>query len=404
MPEPPRIKILFWPGWWYPHRKNPYLGIFIKKHAEAISLYCDITVLYVVEEEDLEKRYEIVISENQFTSVIVYYQKPKKIPFLAFFQKQIRYLKASFKGLKVIVKNHGMPQILHVNVNPPIGLIVMQRTILRRVPCVFTEHWTGYLPSSSQYRGIFRKWATRLFVRHLECITTVSEDLHKHMVSHGLINTYHVIPNAVDAYLFRNHKAPQGKQKTRFIHVSFLRACKNVEGIVYTLKELSKLKNDFEFHIIGDGPEFGKLVNLATELQLINTIVFFHGIKTVEEIAIFMGHSDCFVLFSDFENSPCVIGEAMMAGLPVIATDINGIPEHVNQKNGILISPRDNEALLQALLLMIEKRLQLNNRQIKKYAEETFSYETIGKKFFSLYQEILENKAKKVVSTGKANN
>ncbi|MCB4234228.1 glycosyltransferase family 4 protein [Kaistella anthropi] len=62
-----------------------------------------------------------------------------------------------------------------------------------------------------------------------------------------------------------------------------------------------------------------------------------------QEVSEKMRASDCFVLFSDYENFPCVLLESLSTGTPVIATKVGGIPEVVNEKNGILISNSKDE-------------------------------------------------------------
>jgi len=47
MAEQIKIKVLFWPGWWYPDRFNPLNGIFIRRHAEAVAPLVDLAVLYI---------------------------------------------------------------------------------------------------------------------------------------------------------------------------------------------------------------------------------------------------------------------------------------------------------------------------------------------------------------------
>jgi len=54
--------------------------------------------------------------------------------------------------MRAVYAHFGTPDVIHVNVNPPIGLIFYLRLGLRKIPYIFTEHWSGYFPSSGQYR------------------------------------------------------------------------------------------------------------------------------------------------------------------------------------------------------------------------------------------------------------
>jgi glycosyltransferase involved in cell wall biosynthesis len=84
-----------------------------------------------------------------------------------------------------------------------------------------------------------------------------------------------------------------------------------------------------------------------------------------------------------------VIAEAMMSGKPVLSSNVNGIPEHVNETNGILVSPRDEESLAQAIIDWYFGVRSFSDLEIRKYAEEHFGYRSVGKKFDEVYREVL---------------
>ncbi len=75
-----RFKVLFLASW-YPSRIHPIAGIFIKRHAEAVSLYSDVAVLFVTADESLkDKTYDIEYSlENNIPTVRVYYKRFSKV-------------------------------------------------------------------------------------------------------------------------------------------------------------------------------------------------------------------------------------------------------------------------------------------------------------------------------------
>jgi len=103
-----------------------------------------------------------------------------------------------------------------------------------------------------------------------------------------------------------------------------------------------------------------------------------------------MQQCDCFILFSDIENSPCVIGEALCCGLPVIATAVGGIPELVHDNNSLLISPRNEDELVKAMQNMVENKEQFDHKKIAEDAQHIFSYPVIGQQFMDYYKKILQ--------------
>ena len=76
------------------------------------------------------------------------------------------------------------------------------------------------------------------------------------------------------------------------------------------------------------------------------------GEKSLEEVASLMGESHAFLLFSHYENLPCVILEAFSCGIPVVSSDTGGIREHLDPSRGILVTNGAEDELERALLQM----------------------------------------------------
>ena len=103
-----------------------------------------------------------------------------------------------------------------------------------------------------------------------------------------------------------------------------------------------------------------------------------------------MGHSDCLVLFSNFENFPCVIPEAYSCGIPVISSKVGGIEEYVTDALGVLVPKGDETALFDAFVGMLDQRYTYSRERIRSYAVQEFSYEAIGKSFKDSYSMALQ--------------
>ena len=70
-----KLHILFLSAW-YPHRKDPMFGLFVRHHAEAVSLYCKVSVLFIYPDSDCKSNNEFDFSiENNLQTVRVYYKK-----------------------------------------------------------------------------------------------------------------------------------------------------------------------------------------------------------------------------------------------------------------------------------------------------------------------------------------
>jgi glycosyltransferase involved in cell wall biosynthesis len=123
----------------------------------------------------------------------------------------------------------------------------------------------------------------------------------------------------------------------------------------------------------------------------LDSVINFYPTKTTEEIAEMISSNDALVLFSNYENFPCVIAESFMCGVPVISTKVNGIPEHVNSSNGILVNRRDEKELLQALKDFLEGKFTFNPIELRNYAIKHFSYEEVSLKYDEVYEQVLQN-------------
>ena len=95
------------------------------------------------------------------------------------------------------------------------------------------------------------------------------------------------------------------------------------------------------------------------------------------------------ILFSNFENFPCVIPEAWMSGIPVIATNVNGIPEYLNEENGILVEPKNEKMLLEAMNKILAKQVTFDKNKMREFAIKHFSYSAVGKKYNEIYSKVI---------------
>jgi glycosyltransferase involved in cell wall biosynthesis len=101
-----------------------------------------------------------------------------------------------------------------------------------------------------------------------------------------------------------------------------------------------------------------------------------------------MQQADAFVMFSRYENLPCVLIEAMACGLPVISSNVGGIPEIVHDFNGRLVDSEDEEGLADRLKELIEENEHFDREKIRNFAVENFSMPSIGADLNQLYKSL----------------
>jgi glycosyltransferase involved in cell wall biosynthesis len=117
------------------------------------------------------------------------------------------------------------------------------------------------------------------------------------------------------------------------------------KGLDALIEVTARFPKDVHLMIIGDGPERERLTDLAKSLKVINRIHFIGRVPN-EQVISFLSFADVFVLNTEYESLAHVIIEAYNAGIPVVATDITGNPEIIdNGRTGILVPLKDNDAL-----------------------------------------------------------
>ena len=228
----------------------------------------------------------------------------------------------------------------------------------------------------------------------------VSLDLQRCMEGHGVRNRFQVIYNLVNTDMFKlkpcidsNQPTCLGRndmhgQKKRMLHISTLRdEAKNFSGILRTIEKLRQQRDDFELHVIHDydAAEFKAFVK---EHNLEDCVIF-HGKKTSAEVAEAYQQADFFMLFSNFENLPCVIVEAFASGVPVLSTAVGGIAEILSPERGILIPSGDEDALLQGMSTLLDHSQEYDRESIRDYAIKTFAAQTIGQQIYKAYKSII---------------
>ena len=274
-----RINVLFISSW-FPSRVNPTKSRFVPKHAAAISLYTNITVLHVCFDKNFKlQQFEIVEEMKENVNVIyVYVRKPTNIV-----NKVRLYLKAYHKGFDFAITKMGMIDIVHANVIFPVCLVFLFIKQYRKKRFVITEHWSGYLPESNTKISLIRKYIIKAIARRSSYLLPVSDSLKNAMLSHGIKGKYSVIPDVVDTSVFIPVKMKEKDEVKRILHISSLQdKAKNMSGIIRVIKKLSLLRNDFIVDIYSNGNQ-NPFISLADDLKLLSKYVFFHKGKKAWE-------------------------------------------------------------------------------------------------------------------------
>lgn len=370
-----RHRILFISSW-YPNRLETTNGNFVQRHAEAVSLKNDVEVLHAIGDHKLEKKFQIEDKTvNNIRTVIVYYRNTPFSP-LNFLRRMSAYRKG-FGSMK-------RPDLVHANVLQQSMLFAVYLKVRFSIPFVVTEHWSGFLKANRDKLSAKAKIIAKTIAKNASFIQPVSNALKEDLQNLGLKNQFEVIGNVVDTDLFSLSDIEN--QPFTFLHISNLIKLKNPDRIIKTAAKLHSVNPSFELHIGGDG-DVERLNNLVKELKAESFVKTF-GEISLSEVAEKMKSSNCFILFSDYENFPCVLLEAASTGTPIIATNVGGIAEIVNAENGILIGNSEEE-LFNAMKKMLEGEFVFSSEKMRQEIIDNFSQQVIAEKFDRVYKKVL---------------
>jgi len=389
-----KLNILLLPRW-YPNKFCSDFGIFVREQAEAIAEECKVSVIYIHNFSDENKKFDIKISEkNNVFTVKIYYNTTKiKILLIKDFINIFRFYKANLLGYKIVCRQQQKPDVVNVHVLTRLGLFALYLKIFKNIPFLITEHWSRYFKENDNYHGFLRKFFTRIVVKKSSAVVAVSEKLKSAMIAKNLVNkNFYVIPNVVSIPKF-NPKSKKSKKKKIFLSVGDLyEKTKNIKGVIKAVNKIKEKYPDIEYHIIGDGIDRKFLENYADKLGLINKIVFFHGKQSHNYVYDFMQKSDFFILNSNIETFSVVTAEALANAIPVIVTKCGGPESFVNKDNGLIIEKNNTGELIKAIIFMIENHNNFDKEKIFQSVNKRFDKDTIAKKYIKLYSMIKNKK------------
>ena len=224
-----------------------------------------------------------------------------------------------------------------------------------------------------------------------------------HVISNDLLNLayangfkknvpYQKITPAIDTSFFINQslKDASNKNLLQLMTIGRLHWKKDYTSIIIALKNLKDRGIDFEYTIIGDGPEEEKLKYLVYELGLINNIIF-TGKISQKEILIYFKKSHFYLQYSLQEGFCNAVLEAQSMGVLPIVSNAEGLSENVlNNITGWVIQKNSPKLLAEKIVEVINLP-DSNKEKIRKQAIERikkeFNIEKQQKEFIDFYTQ-----------------
>ncbi|HPU84427.1 MAG TPA: glycosyltransferase [Candidatus Latescibacteria bacterium] len=265
---------------------------------------------------------------------------------------------------------------------------------LSGTPVVMTRH-SAFEPKANTFFYRFDNWLTRRYAARL---VAVGEEVRATILKERWMEPDRVVlhRNAIDVSEFRpKHHQPSPDGAYIVGTVGRMEAPKAQEVFLEAVARVRAGYPNVKAVIAGDGRLRSHLEGVRSRLGL-DTAATFLGSVTRKDIPGLLNTFDVFVLSSDWEGLPLALLEAAASGLPVVATDVGGVHEIVqNGKNGWLVEPGNVEQLARrigALLSDVEMRERFG-RQARAFVETEFDITRLARETAALYREVLNSRA-----------
>ena len=363
---------------WYPSAVHGTLGNFVERHVQAIATRCRGEVWYAAPVPAQQTVPANSMRDcGNYTERIFYFRARKP----AVQQVTTALLKAA--------QSTEPFDLIHLHVAYPAGKAARKLARQWNVPLVVTEHWTAYHADQRRALPFWRRHSMLKTGRAAAALCPVSEDLAASMRDFGINGTYCPVPNVVDTALFHPAHGMRHGETYHALHISSLRDDqKNISGMLRAFGKALAACPNLRISIIGDGDPEPHL-RYARELGIVDRIEI-AGEISLTEVAERMRAADALILFSRFENFPCVIPEAWGSGIPVLSTDVGGIREHLTPDRGALVANEDETALSATLTAWAQGNATFEAEAMRQYAETTFSVAAVANAYHGVYLGVLK--------------
>jgi glycosyltransferase involved in cell wall biosynthesis len=298
--------------------------------------------------------------------------------------------------------------VIHVHGLGPIGLAAILAGVIVRRPVIIKVATQGDIlradGSRSTYSRLVRHifvpaWLWRSVLSRANRIVAISDGIRAEAHEFGLDNVV-VIPNGVAVDRFHIYDRKQARQQLGLdadkLYLIFTGRLVQRKRIDILLSSMPSVLREFpNCHVLLAGSGSGQADTVERELREqvrslgLENHVHFLGLR--DDIELLLCAADLFVFPSEREGMPNAVLEAVAAGVPIVASRIDGVIDILNDEIGWLIPPGDAEALSEAILTILPSPEQAQQRAHKaqQHVTEKFSLDVIAQQYERLYTEVI---------------
>lgn len=272
--------------------------------------------------------------------------------------------------------------IIHVNLFPSLYWVALANIVAHKL-LVYTEHNTTNKRRDKQYLRFCEKWVYKQYRKIISISEGTQSNLKKWIRADKEDKRFVVINNGVKLDAFKNVKKEQIYPHT-LVMVARFAPSKDQATIIRAMTLLDK---DVHLILVGNGETIESCKQLAQELAVNERV---HFVGTQSDVPSWIGKADVGIQSSHWEGFGLTAVEMMAGGLPVVASDVEGVKQVVEDA-GVLFPHGDYEKLAEEI-----KKLLYNKdyyEQVKKRCIERskkYDIKTMVESYMNIYKEILQ--------------
>ncbi len=291
--------------------------------------------------------------------------------------------------LNKFIKNERI-DIIHAH-STSFFLASIIRVLNRKIKLVWHDHY-----GNSEFLHKRKSFVLKVFSKYFNVVFSVNDNLKKWAKNYLGIENVFYLPNFA---VLDNDQPPVtellGNENTRIICLANLRPQKDHINLIRAFKKVVDKYPKWTLHIVGKNfdDNYSILVKKEIDTFKLNSNIFLYGSKP--DISNILNQCEIGLLSSLSEGLPLSLLEYGLANLAVIATRVGECETVIkSKKQGILIKPRDEKALSDAIMFLIENEPE-RQKMAKAYHEcikLQYSQDVITETVFNVYKKLISDK------------
>ena len=369
---------------WYPNKENNLVGSFFQEQALLMSNSgFDVKILYG-REFDINRidffKYrlkniifpvKIILQKNDLIQEPEAFSFPIIRPDYFTEEEKINKIYNSYtRAFSELLDSGWKPDVIHAQCTVDAGIVANHLSTLFKIPYLIIEHQVFLLNNYSK----FKQTLIRDALTNASKVGAVSNHQKRCILMNAIKCDPIIIWNLVDENKFRIENG-RSDLKFRIITITYPSFIKDVETFFKSVATFCQnCESEVEIVVIGNN-SFGNLqaADTKTYQYLANKYGITSKVKLIShlsrnEISQILPTADVFISTSIAETFGVAVREAMLCGIPVIATKSGGVEDGINEQTGVLVNIGDYEAIAEALLKIENKQLNFDSNYIRNFA------------------------------------